>query len=114
MQHRLKEAGKELFTWLSNGAYLYVCGDATAMAPDVHAALLEIVATTAAWTPTTPRPGWPISLPTDGTCAMSTEVLDRPPATLLAKGRPAESPVEIIKKASRGLRGSLVESLAIR
>ena len=44
VQHRLKEAGKELYSWLSNGAYLYVCGDATAMAPDVHAALLEIVA----------------------------------------------------------------------
>ena len=44
VQHRLKEAGKELFGWLSNGAYLYVCGDASAMAPDVHAALLQIVA----------------------------------------------------------------------
>ena len=44
VQHRLKEAGKELFNWLSNGAYLYVCGDASAMAPDVHAALLGIVA----------------------------------------------------------------------
>jgi sulfite reductase (NADPH) flavoprotein alpha-component len=45
VQHRLKEAGKDLYSWLANGAYLYVCGDATAMAPDVHAALLEIVAT---------------------------------------------------------------------
>jgi len=44
VQHRLKEAGKDLFSWLSNGAYLYVCGDASAMAPDVHAALLEVVA----------------------------------------------------------------------
>ena len=44
VQHRLKEAGKELYSWLANGAYLYVCGDASAMAPDVHAALLEIVA----------------------------------------------------------------------
>ncbi|HEX6396535.1 MAG TPA: assimilatory sulfite reductase (NADPH) hemoprotein subunit [Steroidobacteraceae bacterium] len=45
---------------------------------------------------------------------MSTEVLDRPPPhTLLAKGpTQPESAVEIIKKASRGLRGSLVESLA--
>jgi len=44
VQHRLKEAGKELFGWLSSGAYLYVCGDASSMAPDVHAALLQIVA----------------------------------------------------------------------
>ncbi|HEU4665996.1 MAG TPA: flavodoxin domain-containing protein, partial [Dokdonella sp.] len=44
VQHRLKEAGKELYAWLSNGAYLYVCGDASAMAPDVNAALLEVVA----------------------------------------------------------------------
>jgi len=43
VQHRLREAGKELYSWLQNGAYLYVCGDASAMAPDVHAALLSIV-----------------------------------------------------------------------
>jgi sulfite reductase (NADPH) flavoprotein alpha-component len=43
VQHRLKENGKELFNWLSNGASFYVCGDATSMAPDVHAALLDIV-----------------------------------------------------------------------
>jgi sulfite reductase (NADPH) flavoprotein alpha-component len=43
VQHRLKQAGKELFAWLSNGAYFYVCGDASSMAPDVHAALLDVV-----------------------------------------------------------------------
>src|SRR5215510_9979090 len=64
----------------------------------------------ARWTPMTPRPGWPISQPMDGICAMSTEVLD-PPAVKPAKVDPP-SPVEGIKKASRGLRGSLVESLA--
>jgi sulfite reductase (NADPH) hemoprotein beta-component len=40
---------------------------------------------------------------------MSTEVLDRP-AAIPAKTNPP-SPVEVIKKASRGLRGTLVESL---
>jgi sulfite reductase (NADPH) flavoprotein alpha-component len=45
VQQRLKEAGKELFAWLSNGAYFYVCGDATAMAPDVNAALIDVVKT---------------------------------------------------------------------
>jgi sulfite reductase (NADPH) flavoprotein alpha-component len=43
VQHRIKQAGKELFAWLSNGASFYVCGDASAMAPDVHAALLDVV-----------------------------------------------------------------------
>src|SRR5688572_29271153 len=57
-----------------------------------------------------PNRGWPISPLTDGIYAMSTEVLD-PPAVKPAKVDPP-SPVEIIKKASRGLRGSLVESLA--
>jgi sulfite reductase (NADPH) flavoprotein alpha-component len=45
VQQRIREAGKELFAWLSNGAYFYVCGDATAMAPDVNAALIDVVKT---------------------------------------------------------------------
>lgn len=44
VQHRLRERGRELFAWLEEGACLYVCGDARSMAPDVHAALLDIVA----------------------------------------------------------------------
>ena len=45
VQHRLREHGRELFAWLENGAHLYVCGDATRMARDVHATLLSIIAT---------------------------------------------------------------------
>jgi sulfite reductase (NADPH) flavoprotein alpha-component len=45
VQQRIREAGKELFAWLSNGAYFYVCGDASAMAPDVNAALIDVVST---------------------------------------------------------------------
>ena len=45
VQHRLRERGRELFDWLENGAYLYVCGDATRMARDVHATLLLVIAT---------------------------------------------------------------------
>lgn len=44
VQHRLREHGRALFAWLESGAYLYVCGDATRMARDVHAALLDVVA----------------------------------------------------------------------
>ena len=43
VQHRIRQAGKELFAWLSNGASFYVCGDASSMAPDVNAALLDVV-----------------------------------------------------------------------
>jgi sulfite reductase (NADPH) hemoprotein beta-component len=60
------------------------------------------------------RPGWPISPPMDGIYAMSTEVLDPPVPVSTVKPAKVDppSPVEVIKKASRGLRGTLVESLA--
>ncbi len=51
VQHRMHERGAELWSWLEDGAYLYVCGDAPRMAPDVHAALLEIIATHGARSP---------------------------------------------------------------
>ncbi|MFC5756782.1 molybdopterin-dependent oxidoreductase [Rhizobium sp. GCM10022189] len=44
VQHRMGEYGAELFRWLEEGAYFYVCGDASRMARDVDAALKEIVA----------------------------------------------------------------------
>jgi sulfite reductase (NADPH) flavoprotein alpha-component len=44
VQHLLEEHGKEVYCWLQQGAYLYVCGDGKNMAPDVHKALLKIVA----------------------------------------------------------------------
>lgn len=43
VQHRLLERGAEVWSWLQDGAYVYVCGDASRMAPDVHAALLQII-----------------------------------------------------------------------
>jgi sulfite reductase (NADPH) flavoprotein alpha-component len=45
VQHRLAERGAELWAWLQAGAHLYLCGDATRMAKDVHAALLAIAQT---------------------------------------------------------------------
>lgn len=44
VQQRLLEKGKDVFAWLESGAHLYVCGDATHMAVDVHSALLNIIA----------------------------------------------------------------------
>ncbi|WP_017233368.1 assimilatory sulfite reductase (NADPH) flavoprotein subunit [Pandoraea sp. B-6] len=43
VQHRMREQGKELYAWLQEGAHLYVCGDADAMARDVNTALIDIV-----------------------------------------------------------------------
>ena len=43
VQHRMVERGRELFSWLEEGAYLFVCGDEKRMAPDVEAALIGIV-----------------------------------------------------------------------
>ncbi|GAC1469895.1 MAG: sulfite reductase subunit alpha [Isosphaeraceae bacterium] len=43
VQHRLLERGAELFAWLEAGAYLYVCGDAKRMAPDVDRALRAVI-----------------------------------------------------------------------
>ncbi|MEM7783911.1 MAG: sulfite reductase subunit alpha, partial [Planctomycetota bacterium] len=43
VQHRMLENGAELWRWLEDGAYFYVCGDASRMAKDVEKALLEIV-----------------------------------------------------------------------
>ncbi|MDL9938969.1 bifunctional nitrate reductase/sulfite reductase flavoprotein subunit alpha [Gordonia sp. ABSL1-1] len=44
VQDRMVEHGKELYQWLHDGAYVYVCGDASRMAKDVDAALKGIVA----------------------------------------------------------------------
>ncbi len=42
VQHRMLENAKELWAWLQNGAYFYVCGDAKRMAKDVHQTLIDI------------------------------------------------------------------------
>jgi sulfite reductase (NADPH) flavoprotein alpha-component len=44
VQHRLWERRRDLVDWLDNGAQLYVCGDAKAMAKDVRAALVAAYA----------------------------------------------------------------------
>jgi sulfite reductase (NADPH) flavoprotein alpha-component len=44
VQHRLREQGRRVYEWLEGGAHVYVCGDASRMAKDVHKALIDIVA----------------------------------------------------------------------
>lgn len=43
VQHRLREEGRDLHTWLQEGAHLYVCG-ATAMGRAVHETLRDVIA----------------------------------------------------------------------
>jgi sulfite reductase (NADPH) flavoprotein alpha-component len=43
VQDRMIEQAAELYKWLEQGAYFYVCGDAERMAHDVHEALISVV-----------------------------------------------------------------------
>jgi sulfite reductase (NADPH) flavoprotein alpha-component len=43
VQHALWDARRDLHAWVQDGAVIYVCGDANAMAKDVHATLQRIV-----------------------------------------------------------------------
>ena len=45
VQKRMLEAGRELWSWIRDGATIYVCGDAQQMARDVDATLRTIIAT---------------------------------------------------------------------
>jgi sulfite reductase (NADPH) flavoprotein alpha-component len=51
VQHRMREAGHEVWAWLKHGAHVYVCGDALRMAKDVETALTDIVAAHGGRTP---------------------------------------------------------------
>lgn len=43
VQHQMKKNSQELFEWLEQGAYVYICGDEKHMAHDVHSTLLTII-----------------------------------------------------------------------
>ncbi|MCQ6279086.1 assimilatory sulfite reductase (NADPH) flavoprotein subunit [Bacillus sp. EB600] len=51
VQHRMLEQSKELFEWLQQGAYVYICGDEKHMAHDVHNTLLKIIETEGGMSP---------------------------------------------------------------
>ncbi|GIP44713.1 sulfite reductase [NADPH] flavoprotein alpha-component [Paenibacillus sp. J45TS6] len=43
VQHRMQERSREIYEWLQEGAYIYVCGDEKKMAHDVHSTLAAIL-----------------------------------------------------------------------
>ncbi|WP_242524144.1 diflavin oxidoreductase [Methylacidiphilum caldifontis] len=45
VQHRMLEKAQDIWSWLQEGAYIYVCGDAHRMAKDVDIALHQICET---------------------------------------------------------------------
>ncbi len=42
VQHRILENAEQVWQWIQEGAYIYVCGDATRMAKDVNEALIIV------------------------------------------------------------------------
>ncbi len=51
VQHRLWERRRELHAWMQDGGHVYVCGDQSRMAKDVHATLRDVIADQGAVTP---------------------------------------------------------------
>ncbi|MBO9554351.1 bifunctional nitrate reductase/sulfite reductase flavoprotein subunit alpha [Cellulomonas sp.] len=45
VQDLMRQQGSALWSWLQDGAHFYVCGDASRMAKDVHAALHDVAQT---------------------------------------------------------------------
>jgi sulfite reductase (NADPH) flavoprotein alpha-component len=43
VQDRLLEHAEQVWQWIQDGAYIYVCGDAGRMAKDVNEALLSLI-----------------------------------------------------------------------
>ena len=43
VHHKLKEQASEVYTWLTNGAYFYLCGEKSPMGIEVEKSLIEII-----------------------------------------------------------------------
>jgi sulfite reductase (NADPH) flavoprotein alpha-component len=43
VQHRIEENAKEFFSWIKQGSYLYLCGDAKVLVKDVEASIQKIL-----------------------------------------------------------------------
>jgi sulfite reductase (NADPH) flavoprotein alpha-component len=43
VQHRILEKSREIYEWIEQGAYIYICGDEKYMAHDVHSALSTVI-----------------------------------------------------------------------
>ena len=51
VQDKMREKAAELWAWINNGGYFFVCGDAKRMAKDVDVALHEVIAQQGGMTP---------------------------------------------------------------
>jgi len=65
VQDRMRESAEDLWRWLQDGAYFYVCGDATRMARDVDAMLRRIIMSEGRMDETQAR-DWIVSLARQG------------------------------------------------
>lgn len=43
VQDKIREFSEEVWKWIDGGAYFYICGDATHMAPDVEKSLIDLI-----------------------------------------------------------------------
>jgi len=42
VQHKILKQAKDIFSWIEDGAFIYVCGDTRRMAPDVNNAFIQV------------------------------------------------------------------------
>ena len=50
VQDRMREVGRDLWSWLADGAHVYICG-AISMSKDIERAMIDVIASHGARTP---------------------------------------------------------------